>query len=157
MLEKWWLLLGFPCGPTTEIQIWSVLELNLQKSCRKKLARVPPSLAIFRFIQKKWILHFCDCTKWHIAILWLHKMAHCHFVIAQKTIDVNFGNLWLHKMAHCHFVIAQNGTMPFCAITKMQNADIPETMNKTFDVRHRLHLLWRLQWSGQRSWFLDGW
>ena len=44
-------------------------------------------------------------------------------------------------MAHCHFVIAQNGTMPFCAITKMQNADIPETMNKTFDVRHRLHLL----------------
>ena len=124
MLKKWWLLLGFPCGPTTEIQIWSVLELNLQKSCRKKLARVPPSLAIFRFIQKKWLLHFCDCTKWHIAILWLHKMAHCHIAILWlhkkplmsilETCDCtkwHIAILWLHKMALCHFVQSQKCKM----------------------------------------------
>ena len=154
MLKKWWLLLGFPCGPTTEIQIWSVLELNLQKSCRKKLARVPPSLAIFRFIQKNGFcilviaqngtLPFCDCTKWHIAILWLHKKPLMSILETCDCTKWHIAILWLHKMA-------------LCAITKMQNADIPETMNKTFDVRHRLHLLWRLQWSGQRSWFLDGW
>ena len=116
MLKKWWLLLGFPCGPTTEIQIWSVLELNLQKSCRKKLARVPPSLAIFRFIQKKM----------DFAFLWLHEMAHCHFVIAilwlhkkplmsiLETCDRtkwHIAILWLHKMALCHFVQSQKCKM----------------------------------------------
>ena len=111
MLKKWWLLLGFPCGPTTEIQIWSVLELNLQKSCRKKLARVPPSLAIFRFIQKKngfcifviaqnGTLPFCDCTKWHIATL--------PFCDCTKNHWCQFWKL----------VIAQNGTLPFCDCTK---------------------------------------
>ena len=117
MLKKWWLLLGFPCGPTTEIQIWSVLELNLQKSCRKKLARVPPSLAIFRFIQKNGFcifviaqngtLPFCDCTKWHIAILWLHKKPLMSILETCDCTKWHIAILWLHKMALCHFVQSQ--------------------------------------------------
>ena len=121
MLEKWWLLLGFPCGPTTEIQIWSVLELNLQKSCRKKLARVPPSLAIFRFIQKNGFcifviaqngtLPFCDCTKWHIAILWLHKKPLMSILETCDCTKWHIAILWLHKMALCHFVQSQKCKM----------------------------------------------
>ena len=121
MLKKWWLLLGFPCGPTTEIQIWSVLELNLQKSCRKKLARVPPSLAIFRFIQKNGFcifviaqngtLPFCDCTKWHIAILWLHKKPLMSILETCDCTKWHIAILWLHKMALCHFVQSQKCKM----------------------------------------------
>ena len=111
MLKKRWLLLGFPGGPTTEIQAWSVLELNFQKSCRKKLARVPPLLSYFqvqanhnRFcifvISQNGRVPFCDSkivTKWHIAILWFHK---------NSAID-----FW-------KLVKSQNGTLPFCDFTK---------------------------------------
>ena len=90
MLKKWWLLLGFPGGPTTEIQVWSILNLKFQKSCRKKLARVPPSLVIFRFRQ----------ITIDFAFLWFHKMALCHFVKSQKSI---LKTCEITKMQNCQF------------------------------------------------------
>ena len=119
MLKKRWLLHGFPGGPTTEIQAWSVLELNFQKSCRKKLARVPPpSLVIFRFRQ----------ITIDFAFLWFHKMA------------VPFCEIT--KIQNCQFwklVKSQNGTLPFCD-TKMQNVEIPKTMTKLWKELLRLDI-----------------
>jgi hypothetical protein len=112
MLKKRWLLHGFPGGPTTEIQAWSVLEPNLQKSCRKKLARVPPSLVIFRFRQ----------ITIDFAFLWFHKMAGCHFVISQNG-TVPFCEIT--KIQNCQFwklVKSQNGTLPFCDFTEWHSA-----------------------------------
>ena len=58
------------------------------------------------------ILHFCDFTKWHYAILWNHILKSwpfCDFTSFQNW------QFWI-------FVISQNGTVPFCEITKWHPA-----------------------------------
>ena len=154
MLKNWWLLFCFSRWQIMKIQVCSVLKLQVHKRCRKKLARVTPSLYLWFGSTKIVYLHNCAITKWQVAKVCIAQSGTVPFC------DCTIG----HRRQSCTIVQSQNGKLPNCAITKLHIANLwlhkfvfsmcGQVCRSILKYRHQLHLFEGYGCSYQLSWLL---